>query len=103
VRCSTRAITQLKAIQIVVPAVLREAIQHLNTAELVNRCLDRNVEVATSPMTAARLAIRTPAQRIGNLEQELMVLGRQLDRITQAVAPGLRSAQGIGLTTPPPC
>ena len=29
-----------------------------------------------------------------------MVLGRQLDRITQAVAPGLRAAQGIGPDNP---
>jgi len=96
VRCRTRAITQLKALLIVVPAELREALQHLDTAELVNRCLDRNEEVATSPLTAARLAMRTLAERIRHLEQELIVLGRQLDRITQAVAPGLRAAQGIG-------
>jgi len=96
VRCRTRAITQLKVILIVVPAELREALQHLDTAELVNRCLDLNEEVATSPLTAARLAMRALAECISHLEQQLMVLGRQLDRITQAVAPALRSAQGIG-------
>jgi len=52
--------------------------------------------VATSPLTADRLALRTLAELIRHLEQELMVLGRQLDRITQAVAPGLRAPQGIG-------
>lgn len=72
----------------VVPAELREALQQLDTAERVNRCPDQNEEVATSPLTAARLAMRTEAERILHLEQELMVLGRQLNRITQAVAPG---------------
>jgi hypothetical protein len=42
------------------------------------------------------MAMRFLAQRIRHLEQELMVLGRQLDRITQAIAPDLRAAQGIG-------
>ena len=96
VRCRTRAITQLKALLIVVPAELRETLQHLNTIELVNRCLDRNEEVATNPVTAAWMAMRFLAERIRYLEQELMVLGRQLDRITQAIAPDLRAAQGIG-------
>jgi len=45
---------------------------------------------------AARLAMRTLAEPIRHLVQELMVLGRQLDRITQTVAPGLRVGQGIG-------
>ena len=96
VRCRTRAITQLKALVIVVPAELLETLQHLDTAELVNRCLDRNEEVASSPLTAACLAMKTLAERICHLEQERMVLDRQLDRITQTVAPGLRAAQGIG-------
>jgi transposase len=37
VRCRTRAITQLKALLSVVPAELRETLQYLDTAELVNR------------------------------------------------------------------
>jgi hypothetical protein len=44
VRCRTRAITQLKTLLNVVPAELREALLHLDAAELVNRCLDRNEE-----------------------------------------------------------
>jgi hypothetical protein len=76
VRCRTRAITQLKALLIVVPAELRESLQHLDTAEPVNRCLNRNEEVASSPLTAACLVMRTLAERIRHLEQELMVLGR---------------------------
>jgi transposase len=60
------------------------------------RCLNRNEEVASSPLTAACLAMKTLAERICHLEQERMVLDRQLDRITQTVAPGLRAAQGIG-------
>jgi len=75
-RCRTRAITQLKALLIVVPAELREALQHLDNAELVNRCIDRNEEVAASPLTAARLVMRTMAERIRHLEQKFMVLGR---------------------------
>jgi hypothetical protein len=37
----------------------------------------------------------TLVQCIRHRQLELMVLGRQSDRITQAVAPGLRAAQGI--------
>lgn len=96
VRCRTRAITQLKALLIVVPAELRETLQHLDIVDLVSRCLHLNQEVATSPWKAACLAMRSLAERIRHLEQELVVLGRELDRITQAVAPGLRAAQGIG-------
>ena len=36
------------------------------------------------------------ATRIHHLEQEIADLGHDLDRITQAVAPTLRAAQGIG-------
>jgi transposase len=96
VRCRTRAITQLKALLIVVPAQLRETLQHLDTPKVVRRCLHLNDEVATSPLTAACLAMRSLAERIRHLEQEFAVLGRELDRITKAVAPGLRAAQGIG-------
>lgn len=81
---------------IVVPAELRETLQHLDTIELVSRCLDRNEEVATNPVTAAWMAMRFLAERIRYLEQELMVLGRQLDLITHAIAPDLRAAQAIG-------
>ena len=45
-----------------------------------------------SPLTAAYLAMKTTAERTRHLEQELMVLCRQLDRITQAIAPDLRAA-----------
>lgn len=103
VRCRTRAITHLKALLIVVPAELRETFQHLDSAELVNRCLQRNEDVATNPLTAAWMAMRFLAERIRHLEKELMVLGRQLDRITQAIAPDLRAAKALSLTTPPPC
>jgi len=54
--------------------------------------------MTVSPLTAVRLAMRS-VDRIRHVEQELMVLGRQLDRITQVVAPGLRASQGIGPET----
>lgn len=57
VRCRTRAITQLKALLNVVTAELRETLQHLDTAGLVNRCLERNEKVATNPLTAAWMAM----------------------------------------------
>ena len=82
VRCRTRAITQLKALLIVVPAELRETLHHLDTARLVNHCLERNEEAATNPLTAAWMAMWCLAERIRHLEQERIVLGRQLDRMT---------------------
>lgn len=40
--------------------------------------------------------MRALAERIRHQEQELVELGRKLDRINQAFAPGLRSARDIG-------
>jgi transposase len=95
-RCRTRAITQLKALLIAAPAELRESLQNHDAADLVKHCLRLGAELVNSPLVATSLAMRSLAERIRHLEQELATLGLELDRITQAVAPGLRAAQGIG-------
>jgi transposase len=96
VRCRTKAITQLKALLISAPAHLRESLERLSTADLIVRCqLNPGSDVCCTASATSR-ALHVLATRIHHLEQEIADLGHDLDRITQAVAPTLRAAQGIG-------
>ena len=75
-RCRTQSISQLKPLLIVMPAQLRETLKHLDTAQLVKRCLERNEEEAINPLTAAWMAMRFFEGVISHMEQKLMALGR---------------------------
>jgi transposase len=77
VHARTKAINQLKALLVTVPAALREQLQ---------RCAQLRPGAITTPLAAARLALRSLARRIQQLSAEIEALVLQLDAITNELA-----------------
>ena len=101
VHARTKAINQLKALLVTVPAALREQLQNLRNKELLQRCAQLRPGAITTPLdaarlAAARLALRSLARRIQQLSAEIEALVLQLDAITNELAPQLKAAKGIG-------
>ena len=96
VHARTRAINQLKALLVTVPAALREQLQTLGNKELLQRCAQLRPGAIATPLAAARLALRSLARRIQQLSAEIEALVLQLDAITNELAPQLKAAKGIG-------
>jgi len=93
----TAALNQLHAIVVTAPAALRERLQRLKGKELVECCSGlRSGEIST-PLAAAKMALRTLARRIQQLEQELKDTLTQLDRLTMQHCPELRNTYGVGV------
>ena len=82
----TKAINQLKALLVTVPAALREQLQNLRNKELLQRCAQLRPGAITTPLAAARLALRSLARRIQQLSAEIEALVLQLDAITNELA-----------------
>ena len=96
VHSRTKAINQLKALLVTVPAALREQLQNLRNKELLQRCAQLRPGAITTPLASARLALRSLARRIQQLSAEIEALVLQLDAITNELAPQLKAAKGIG-------
>jgi len=96
VHARTRAINQLKALLITVPTALREQLQNLCNKDLLQRCAQLRPGAITTPLSAARLALRSLARRIQQLSAEIEALVLQLDAITNELAPQLKAVKGIG-------
>jgi transposase len=93
----TAALNQLHAIVVTAPAALRERLQRLKGKELVDCCSGlRSGEIST-PLAAAKMAMRNLARRIQQLEQELKDTLTQLDRLTMQHCPELRNTYGVGV------
>ncbi len=93
----TAALNQLHAIVVTAPAALRERLQRLTGKDLVECCFSlRSGEIST-PLAAAKMALRTLARRIQQLDQELKDTTAQLDRLTMQLCPELRNTYGIGV------
>jgi transposase len=93
----TAALNQLHAIVVTAPAALRERLQRLKGKELVECCSGlRSGEIST-PLAAAKLALRNLARRIQQLDQELKDTAAQLDRLTMQHCPELRNTYGVGV------
>ena len=56
----------------------------------------RRRQAPTTPLQAARLALRTLARRWEYLDDELAALDAQLDELTAHTAPTLRAINGVG-------
>ena len=93
----TAALNRLHAIVVTAPAALRERLQRLKGKELVECCSClRSGEIST-PLAAAKMALRALARRIQQLDQELKETLAHLDQLTMQHCPELRNTYGIGV------
>jgi len=99
VRARTQAVNQIKALVVTAPAELRASLTELPNRQLIARCAAARPGPLTTPMAAAKHALRSLARRHLELGRELDELETQIATLTAAVAPRLRTTFGIGADT----
>ena len=89
---------QLQGLLVTVPAVLRESIDAKTGRAKANQCLALRPDLSRldEPLQAAKMALRSLARRIRELDEEVGALDQQLDRLVKIHAPTLRSKVGVG-------
>ncbi len=97
VKARTQAIITLKALVVTCPDELRHELQPLSKAALRDRCAGLRPGTVTTPLAAAKHALRSLACRWEALDAEIKSHETLLDPLTAAAAPGLRAAFGIGV------
>ena len=99
VKARTQAVNQMKALVVTAPAELRETLDGLTTSALVKRCRSFRPGRLNNPTAAAKYALRSLVYRYRQLSKEVHDLKAELERLTQATAPALVKAFGIGPDT----
>lgn len=96
-RARTAAINQLKSVATTAPAGLADQLRGLTTARLVavTTCFE-TADPVTDPTEAARLAMRSLARRIEQLDREIAQLTAERDRLVDQAAPRLLELKGVG-------
>lgn len=96
VKAQTQAVNQLKAVLVTAPDELRESLTGLGLVTLLERCAALRPGELTTPLSAAKHALRLLARRALTLRGEAKQLREHLDHLTTAVAPALVELTGIG-------
>ena len=95
----TQALNQIRAILVTAPSSLRERLESLPGKDLVAACAALRPGLLTTPLAAAKRALRTLAKRVLALEEEMAGILADLDHLTAVVSPSLRASIGIGVDT----
>jgi transposase len=92
----TAALNELRALLLACPPQLRERLQGLSEAALLNACIRLRPGRGDSERAALALALRSLALRVRRLRGEAQTLERELARRVQALAPALLARRGVG-------
>jgi transposase len=95
-KARTQAVNALKALLITAPEELREQLRSLSAVRLVRSAAALEPGPVTTPVAAAKLALRTLAHRYQALSAEITILDAELDRLTAKAAPRLLALFGVG-------
>jgi transposase len=96
VKARTSTIIALKALIVTAPDELRQELQPLTKAKLRERCAGLRPGAVTTPLAATKHSLRALARRWLLLDSEIADHDEIVDELTQAAAPRLREAFGIG-------
>lgn len=99
VKSRTQAIVTLKTLIITAPPDLREELDGLSRMALIERCAGLRPGPMTTPLAAAKHSLRQLARRWQQLQLEIKDHERHLTVLTEAVAPAMVAAFGIGADT----
>jgi transposase len=101
VKARTAAVNTLRAMLITAPDALRCQLQGLSPAQLVAACSRLRPDFARlgDPIQAVKAALRSLAIRAQHLEAETRALRKQLDQLTQQIAPATTAVFGLGPDT----
>jgi transposase len=91
----TAALNELRALLLTTPPELRERLQRLPRAALVEACR-RLRSAGDEERAACAFALRSLAGRVRSLHAEAVTLERELARRVEALAPSLLARPGIG-------
>ena len=99
VKARTQAIVTLKTLVVTAPPELREQLEGLAKMALIERCAGLRPGPMTTPLAAAKHALRGLARRWQQLQVEIKWHERHLTTLTASVAPAMVAAFGIGPDT----
>jgi transposase len=98
VKARTAALNELTNLITTAPAELREALRGKRGKALLAACtaLEPDLTQLADPTHGTMLALRSLAERITSLNQQITQLDTHLDRLVSATAPTLTALLGIG-------
>ena len=99
VKARTQAINQMKALIVTAPASLRETLDGLSISALAKRCRGFRVQHLSDPVSAAKYALRSLANRYRQLSEEIRNLKTELAQLIGTVSPNLINIVGVGPDT----
>ncbi len=99
VKARTQAMVTLKTLLVTAPPELREQLEGLPKTALIERCAGLRPGPLTTPLAAAKHALRELARRWQQLQAEIRGHEQHLATLTGAVAPAMLAAFGIGPDT----
>ena len=98
-KARTQAANQIHSVLQTTPGPLREQLRSLRLPELIKRARRFRCIDATNPLTAARLALRSLAERWTALDAEIGRLDQQLAQLVRSLASPLLAVHGVGVDT----
>ncbi|WP_250126354.1 IS110 family transposase [Chroococcidiopsis sp. CCMEE 29] len=99
VKAQTQVMVSLKAMIVTADAVLWAELEPLSTPQLIKACQHLEVGTLDPPMATMRYALAAMAKRWTQLHKEIEAHTQHLIKLTQAAAPELVQAFGIGTDT----
>ncbi|MEP0920006.1 transposase [Leptolyngbya sp. DQ-M1] len=99
VKAQTQVMVALKAMIVTADAALRAQLEPLSTPQLIKACQQLEVGTLDTPIAAMRYALAAMAKRWAQLHEEIETHTQHLTTLTQAAAPELVQAFGIGTDT----
>lgn len=96
-KARTQAANQLHSVLQTTPSPLREQLRALRLPELIKHARRFHCIDATNPLTAARLALRSLAERWTALDAEIGRLDQQLAQLVRSLASPLLAVRGVGV------
>jgi len=98
-RARTQAMNALHALVVTAPGRLRERLQGLSGPRLVRTCAGFRLGAVGGPTEATKTALRSLAKRCLALEEEVVALDRELERLAREACPALLDLYGTGADT----
>ena len=98
-KARTAALQQLDDLTITAPQTLHDELRQTRTLKAraaLCRQLRADRERIHEPLQAAKLALRSLARRVHQLDREILELDQQLDRLVAVAAPRTRELFGVG-------
>lgn len=96
VKSQTQATNQIQAVLVTAPPELRETLHGLSRLALLDRCAGLRPGELSTPLAAAKHALRLLARRALALRAEAKDLRAELDALTALACPALVELTGIG-------